>query len=60
MMRRLCVLTFLAVGLVMLVSTPLASSERYTLECRLINECEILCCDTRTGYCLVTETGWCT
>lgn len=58
MIRRLFVLAFLAVGLVTLVSTSPASSERQAGEgCRQINECQIECCDSR-GVCVVwTETG---
>ena len=56
MMRRLSILTFLAVSLVMLVSTPLASSKGYALECRQISECEVECCNGR--ICVVfTQTG---
>ena len=58
MKRRLSVLTFLAVSLVMLVSTPPASPKG-EMVCRVINECEILCCDTRTHYCLYMEYGDC-
>jgi hypothetical protein len=58
MMRRLSVLTFLVVGVVMLMPTPLASSERYAGEgCRNIDACTIECCDSR-GICIeFRETG---
>lgn len=54
MKRRL----FLAVALVMLVSTPLASPKR-EMVCTIVNDCYALCCDTRTHYCLYLEWGDC-